>query len=280
MSLGRAPLVPPGPAAFLVALAAAAMCFLAQFALGAGIGAARLAGAWQDQLGAAAILAIPAPETGAAPVDAALLTLRGTPGVASVSVVPAAEAAEAARLWLGGLDPGTLPMPTLIEIEPGPGFDAQALRFALAQAVPGALLDDMAAWRGPLAALAERLRLMVWAAAGLAALALGAVVAASAQAALRAGWPAARALRLMGGPDRRIAAAFDRAIALRALIGGALGAATAALGLLALPAPDFGPAASLSLPLWPALALPPLAGLLALLAARLSILRALARAEG
>jgi len=280
------PVAPHGAAPHLVALVSAAMCFLAVCALEAANGAARVSGAWSGGMEGAATVRVPAPEgrSVAAPLAvAALATLSGAPGVADARLLDADETAALVAPWLGGApDPATLPLPLMIDVTladppPAPG----AVQARLDAAAPGALYDDHAAWRAPLEQAAAAFRRLAFWSVALMGLALAAMVAAAAHASLAGAAATVRTLRLIGAQDAYVARAFERPIALRALIGGAAGAPAAALALSMAPldlGAGLGDAASWSPQIAPILAAPLACAALAWLTARLTILLMLRRA--
>ena len=146
--------VPPsGFTAQLTLFAAAAMAFLAVFALALSLAAGRLADRWGDELARSATLRIVAPlDQRQAQTDAALRILETTKGVASARALTDADQQALLEPWFGpDLALDTLPVPRLIEvIENDEGMDAAGLRLRLAAEVPGAVLDDHSRWRKPL----------------------------------------------------------------------------------------------------------------------------------
>lgn len=231
--------VPPsGFTAQLTVLAAAAMAFLAVFALALGSAAGRLAERWDAELARTATLRISAPPGQVeAQTEAALALLRTTPGVASARAMDAAEAQALLRPWFGpDLPVNLLPIPRLIEIATADtGFDAAGLRARLQAEVPGAVLDDHTRWRAPLIAAAGRLRFFGGLAVVLIALSMAAMVTLAAQVALAANERVIRVLRQVGASDRYIARAFVRRFTLRGLAGAVAGTAAGCLAVLFLP---------------------------------------------
>ncbi|MDW4499048.1 cell division protein FtsX [Sulfitobacter sp. D35] len=237
--------VPPsGFTAHLTIFAAAAMAFLAVFALALSLASGRLAERWGGELANSATVRIVAPpEQRAEQTRAALRILETTSGVAFARALDDAEQRALLAPWFGEeLALESLPVPRLIEvIAEGDGFDATGLRLRLAAEVPGAVLDDHGRWRAPLVKAADRLRLLGWLSIALIALTTAAMVTLSARAALAANAQVISVLRLVGATDRYIAQAFIRRFTLRALAGATAGAALATLGVLALPrASDVG----------------------------------------
>lgn len=287
MAERSAPIVPSsGFAAWLTALSAGAMSFLAVLALATGLSAGRLADQWQGALdGVATVRLTGAPDTLDVRVEQAMEVLRETPGIASARPLDKAELAALLKPWLGRdevLD--GLPLPRLIEvrIEP-PGPDVEALRSRLDLASDGAIWDDHDAWRQPLAHSAAGLSALAWTAMALVILAAAAMVALAARASLARHTQIVRVLRLIGAEDGFIARAFTQRLAARAGLGGLVGAG---LGLAALAAlPEIGIDAALKPALLPGpmgwlailLAVPATAALIAWATARQAVARELAR---
>ncbi|MHA6326229.1 cell division protein FtsX [Roseivivax sp. CAU 1753] len=274
------------PAGFTVQLtlfSAAAMAFLAIFALAMSLAAGRLAERWGDELARSATIRISAPvEEMGRQTAATLAVLETTPGIASARALDDAEQRALLEPWFGpDLPLENLPVPRLIEIvETEEGLDPAGLRLRLQAEVPGAVLDDHARWREPLLAAAGGLRLLGWAALLLIFGAMAAMVTLAANAALAANAQVIAVLRLVGATDAYIAGAFVRRFTLRALGGAAAGAL---LGMVAVTLmPDTGDAGGVLTGLgfrgtdwfWPLL-VPPLAALVALLATRHSAKRVL-----
>ena len=278
--------VPPsGFTARLTSFTAAAMAFLAVFALALSLAADRLADRWQASLAQTATVRISAPAGQlAAQTDAVLEVLRTTPGVAEARALDTAEVETLLAPWFGpDLPVATLPLPQLVEItEAGAGFDADGLRMRLAAEAPGAVLDDHTRWRRPLVAAAERLRLLGLLAIGLIGGATAAMITLAAQAALAANAQVIRVLRLVGARDAWIARAFVRRFTRRAFLGAMLGTLAGAGAIAALPEADAAGAFLTGLGfrgldwLWP-LAVPVLAAVVAWGATRAAAFRELRR---
>ena len=231
--------VPPsGFTARLTLFAAAAMAFLAVFALTLSLATGRLAGQWSAELARTATIRIVAPlDQRATQTEAALAVLQTTAGVESARALSDAEQSALLAPWFGpevSLD--GLPVPRLIEIvETADGIDAAGLRLRLSAEVPGAVLDDHSRWRAPLVKAASRLRLMGWIATALIVATVAAMVTLAAQAALAANAQVIAVLRLVGATDRYIAQAFIRRFTLRALSGSALGVAVGVIAVVLVP---------------------------------------------
>jgi cell division transport system permease protein len=276
--------VPPsGFTATLTLFTAAAMAFLAVFALALSLATGRLADRWGNELARTATVRISAPEGQmAAQTAAALRVLETTSGVAHARALDDAEQAALLEPWFGpGLPLDQLPIPRLIEVtETAQGFDAQGLRLRLAAEVPGAVLDDHTRWRRPLVRAASRLRLLGWLSLALIGAAMAAMITLAAQAALAANAQVITVLRLVGAQDSFIVRAFVRRFAMRGLGGAATGTVLGCLALLALPEAriEGGFLTGLGFRgwqwLWP-LPIPPLAGLVAFAATRAAARRKL-----
>ncbi|WP_368667691.1 cell division protein FtsX [Salipiger sp. PrR002] len=234
--------VPPtGFTARLTLFAAAAMAFLAVFALALSLAAGRLADSWGEELARASTVRISAPAgQQAQQTEAALRLLAQTPGVASARALSEDEQQALLEPWFGpDLPLADLPVPQLIEvIEDAEGYEPAGLRLRLQAEVPGAVLDDHTRWRRPLVAAAGRLRLLGAVSILLIAGAVAAMVTLAANAALAANAQVITVLRLVGATDAYIARAFVRRFTLRALGGAAVGAALGTGALLLMPASD------------------------------------------
>ncbi len=206
--------VPPsGITARLTAFAAAAMAFLAVFALALSLASGRLAARWGDELARSSTLRISAPEEQMAQqTTAALRVLETTPGIASARALSEEEQRLLLAPWFGpDLPVDSLPIPQLIEIlESDEGYDAAGLRLRLQAEVPGAVLDDHTRWRKPLEQAAGRLRMLGLLSVVLIAATTAAMITLAAQAALAANAQVIAVLRLVGARDGYIAQAFVR----------------------------------------------------------------------
>ena len=232
--------VPPsGFTARLTLFAAAAMAFLAVFAMALSLASGRLSERWGEELARSATIRIVAPlEQRAAQTEAALRILETTRGVSEARALTDAEQQALLAPWFGAeLALDALPVPRLIEVnETAEGMDAAGLRLRLAAEVPGAVLDDHSRWRKPLVQAASRLRLLGWTSIVLITAAVAAMITLAAQAALAANAQVIAVLRLVGATDDYIAQAFVRRFTLRALTGATGGTAIGLLALAILPA--------------------------------------------
>ncbi len=276
--------VPPsGPTAWLTGFTAAAMAFLAVFALALSIAAERLADRWSAGLARTATVRIAAaPDQMEAQVAAVLDILATTPGVASAHALTEEETRALLAPWFGSdLPLDALPVPRLVDVvEATPGYDGEGLRLRLQAEAPAAVLDDHARWQRPLALAAGRLRLLGNLSVLLIALTVAATITLAAMASLNANAQVIRVLRLVGAQDDYIARAFTRRFTLRAFWGALAGTAAGTLALAALPsvaeAGGFLTGLGFSGAGWLLpLVLPPVTGLVAFLATRFAAFRKL-----
>lgn len=276
--------VPPtGFTARLTLLTAAAMAFLAVFALALSLATGRLADRWADALARSATIRISAPaDQIEAQAAAVLAVLETTPGIESFRILDDAEMKALLDPWFGpDLPVESLPLPKLIEIvETVAGADAEGLRLRLATEAPGAVLDDHTRWRRPLVEAAGRLRTLGLVSLVLIGAATAGMITLAAQAALAANGQVIRVLRLVGARDQFIARAFVRRFTLRGLWGALGGTALGMMAVAVLPEADDAGGFLTGLGftgahwLWP-LIIPPLAALVAYAATRAAALRML-----
>lgn len=274
--------VPPtGFTVRLTVFTAAAMAFLAVFALALSMASGRLADRWGEALARTATIRISAPQGQIqAQTDAVMAVLWTTPGVEAPRVLSRDEQRALLEPWFGpGLPVENLPLPQLIELTDD-GYDAEGLRLRLSAEAPGAVLDDHTRWRRPLIRAADRLRLLAGVSIVLIALTTAAMITLSANAALAANAKVIEVLRLVGARDTYIARAFVRRFTGRALQGAAVGTALGMGAIALLPGAD--PAGGFLTGLgfqgagWVVpLILPPLAGAVAFAATRSAALRVL-----
>lgn len=271
-----------GYTATLTTITAAAMAFLAVFALALSLSSGMLAQRWASTLAQSATLRISAPQSElAAQTATALEVLRTTPGVVSTRVLELDEQRALLEPWFGpGLPVEDLTLPRLIEIIETPeGFDPAGLRLRLAAEAPGAILDDHTRWRRPLVQAAGSLRFLAWFSVALLAAMMAGMISLAASFSLAANAQVIRVLSLVGARDNFIVRAFVRRFTLRALIGAALGTGLGMLTFALLPVSgEAGFLTGLGFTgiswLLPML-VPPLAGLIAWAATRFAAFRVL-----
>ena len=276
--------VPPsGHTARLTIFTAAAMAFLAVFALALSLATGRLAERWASELARTATVRVSAPQGQVeTQLRAALEVLRTTPGVASARVLDEAEERALLEPWFGpDLPLDTLPIPKLIEVIEGePGIDAEGLRLRLRAEAPGAVLDDHTRWRQPLVKAADRLRMLGLVAIVLIAGATAAMITLAANSALAANGQVIRVLRLVGARDSYIARAFVRQFTLRAFAGALAGTVLGVAAIAFLPDAETAGNFLTGLGfrgaewLWP-LVIAPLAAVVAFVATRVAAFRVL-----
>lgn len=240
-SAGTDRVVPPtGFTAQLTLFSAAAMAFLAVFALALALATGRLAERWSSELAETVTVRLSAPPD---EMDEQTVTvmevLKTSPGVANARLLPDTEVEKLLEPWFGPDVPvEALPVPRLIEVTEGEGFDPDALRLRLQGEAPGAVLDDHTRWREPLVKAASRLRFLGLVSLLLIAATSGAMITLAAKASLAANGQVIRVLRLIGARDITIATAFVRRFTRRAAIGAAVGTVIGMVAIWALPAMD------------------------------------------
>jgi cell division transport system permease protein len=274
-------------------LVIAVMAFLAALALGALLITQRAAITWSEGLSGKITVQVLPPAQGVPheglqrEVAAALAVLRSTPGIAHAAPLSEREQLKLVQPWLGEESiVADLPLPQLIDADlvPGSGIDIAALAARLKSAAPDSVLDDHSHWVNRLHDLA---RTLVWSAYGillLIAVATAATVAFATRAGLEAHSETVELLHQMGAQARFIARAFEghyfRATLSAAFAGAAFGGlvflAAGGLQTVGIEAVPFMPPLGLKPIELPWLVLiPPAAGLIALVTARLSVLAAL-----
>ena len=260
------------------------MVYLAVLALAGAMALSDAAGQWSRAAGHTLTVQLPHDSDR---VAAALGLLRKTPGIASAEPLADSDIAALLAPWLGrGAAAADLPYPRVIDVrlESGGRLDSARLAARLAELVPGASLDDHKLWLDRLVGVA---RMVQWTAAAIMLLIAAAAVATAAFAtrmAFATHREAIETMHLIGAPDSYIAAEFQTRAALLGLKGGIIGFTGAlvtgiAIGRVGLRVDSglfaeigFGPAQ------WVVLAiLPGAAALVAMVTARITVLRALAR---
>ncbi|TDQ83919.1 cell division transport system permease protein [Dongia mobilis] len=285
------------------------MVYLAALAIGAAMVVDRLADRWQAGLTGNLTIEVPFdPDLGVTEksivIDRIVDVLSATPGIAGTTLLDDREIARLLEPWLGvsatELD---IPLPALIAVtlRPGVVIDRASLQAGLAAIHPGTTIDDHGAWIDDALAFLRGLNL-------LAALLTGLVLAATTLTIVfvtRTGLSIHRGVieivHLIGATDSYVAQQFQAQALRHGLVGGAFGTLLAAATLLgidqllkqsaalagALPAAqldglDLAPGMGLDLRLlpwqWAVLALLPVAtAFIAMLTARWTVLRSLAR---
>ena len=225
-------------------------------------------------------------------VAAALKVLRGTPGITRADAFDAKRTAALLEPWLGSdIGAAELPLPRLIDvqIESRAGIDLGALGERLAAAVPGARLDDHRRWLDRVLRTALAIEIV----AGMIVVLVGLAAVLSVIFATRTGLAVhhgiVEVLHLIGARDGYIARQFEWHALRLGVKGGLAGLALGILTLagIAAAARQVGstddavqmlPALSAPAIEWVLLLLLPVAaGLVAMLTARITVLRALKR---
>lgn len=215
----------------------AIMCFLACLALGTAWAANRAAQMWTADAAREITVQIK-PVDGVETdnqVGRALEVLRGARGITEARALSEQENAAILEPWLGtGLDLGELPVPRMIvvKLDPVVQADLAALSATLAQAVPGAVLDDHRLWQARVRAVTG------WIEAGaflILALMLGATVAIvvfATRGAMAGNRDIVEVLHLVGARQGFIARQFQVHFLVLGLKGGLIGGAAAALAFV------------------------------------------------
>jgi len=274
-----------GPMPWVIAI----MMFLTVLAAAAGLALSAGAERIESQIGNRITVQIVEanPERRTAQAQAAAAALSAAQGVEDVRPVPDEEVARLLEPWLGpNAADADLPVPAMIDVDLAEGGRDRlaALRSSVQQAAPAAIVSDTAEWLAPLAGLLGSLQ---WLAVGLVLLMIGATAATvvlAARASLNTHGQTIEILHLMGATDPQIARLFQRRIALDVLFGGLLGLSIALVvlvligGRVSAIGSELLGAATLPEGGWLVLMGLPLGGaLLAVLVARVTILRALGR---
>lgn len=274
-----------GPMPWIVAV----MTCLAMLGLAAALTLAPAAASLSGQISGRVTIQIVEPDVAArrAAVVAVRDVVRDQPYVMDLRAVPESELARMASQWLGdGVGETGLPLPALIDVDLVPG-DSDAslsrLRAIVGQAAPAARVIAHADWLGPVAGVIRLIGGIAATIAILLILAAAAVAMVSARAALAAQRPTIDVLHMVGATDVQIARLFQRRTARDVMAGTALGGvvALAIIVLIAWQMQDVvsGLAGDPSGPLqflW-LLLVPPLVLGVAVLTARIAVLRALRR---
>ncbi len=268
---------------------AGAMVFLAAIALAGAILAQTVAGRWQQDLAGSLTVEIP-PRPGVAAADrerTALALLKATVGVADAAAVPRSRLERLVEPWLGaGAHVAELPLPALIEVHLADDakLDLGELGERLAEAVPGAKLDDHALWLAGVGAVVRAVEAVALSVVAL----IGVLSAVAVGFAVRTGLAihadVVEVLHLIGARDAYIARQFA-GHAFRATLKGGLIGLAAAVSLVAVLAEGRGalgplplPEVKLSIAAWSAIAAVPVAAaIFALLAALATVHRQLKR---
>ncbi len=271
------------------------MVFLAVLALAGTLVLGSMAARWDRGMnGTLTVQIAPAPpdtdrgtDRGDDRTTRALKVLRATPGVARAEPIDEGRMLALLEPWLGsGGSAIDLPLPRLIDVvkEPGRTIDMAALAKRLDEVAPGASVDDHGVWLERLLRLIHTIEALSLSVVVLIGFATVGTVVFSTRTGLAIHQDVIEVLHLIGAHDSYIAKQFaGHALAL-GVRGGLLGLGLAVptlLGIGSLAARlESGPLPDLSLTPthWAVLAvLPPAVAVIAMLTARITVTRSLAR---
>ena len=270
------------------------MVYLAGLALAGALVLNGTLARWDRSLTGTLTVQLPAADPGKNDDALALVLqlLRATPGIKSAEPLDGEATARLLEPWLGNtLSAEELPLPRLVDlrIDTDVPPDLSALRTRLAAAAPAAVLDDHRLWLDRLASLVVSIELTALAVVALIGAAAVLTVVFTTRAGLAVHHGVIEVLHFIGARDRYIARQFERQALELGLRGGAMGlvltiATLAVIGHASDATALLGervrllPALELRFWHWLLLALlPAAAALIAMVTARLTVLRALAR---
>jgi len=271
----------------------AVLVYLAALATAAALLVNQVTDDWQKDLADGLTVQVPPPAAGesdrlyAERVDRMVELLSGWPGVAAARHLEQDDVAALLEPWLGETGVSEdLPVPALIAVElaVGESPDLKALTAELRRVAPGVLVDDHQLWLADLLALGRSIK--VGALVVVVLIIFSAVVAVVflTRTGLAIHQSVIGLLHMIGAHDAYIAQQFQLHALRLGLLGGIVGLGCAAVTLLSVGAwlraseNEILPDLSLSLASWSLLVLlPPATALVAMLTARLTVLRSLAR---
>ena len=240
-----------------------------------------------DQIAPDQIAGVPADDEQAMRIDQVVGLLQETPAVAGIELLNDDDVAHLLEPWLGPSEAlAGLPLPVLIAVNlrPGATIDLAALRQRLAEAAPGTTVDDHGRWLSDLVTLARSVKLLGVIVLSLVGFAAVITVVFVTRTGLSIHRRVIELVHLIGARDAYIARQFEAHALRLGLAGGAFGVGLAVLTLLALGhvigdiESPLLPPLSLRPRHWLVLALLPVAAAaIAMLTARLTVLRSLNR---
>lgn len=267
----------------------ALMVYLATLAVAGAFALGATAARWQSGQSDRLTVQLPPSDTAAGDDRTARVMdmLRATPGVAAVRRLARPELVGLLEPWLGkGNITPDLPLPVLIDVTVARGAkpDLDALEDRLRTAAPGASIDDHGRWMDRLATAARAMQALALALTALIAGAATATVVVATRASLAVHRETIELLHLIGAQDGFVVRAFERRALGLGLRGGLIGLGLAALTFVLLQRAMAG----LDAPLMPRLelspvslatlaALPLASAAIAMVTARFTVLRALAK---
>jgi len=261
----------------------ALMVYLSALALAGTILLHEGLGHWDQSLKGIVTVEVPADQ--AAKVEELLQALRGTPGVIEARALDEAATAKLLEPWLGTAIPlNELPVPKLLDvrIDPASAIDFTALGIRLRQVAPGTDIDDHRIWLDRLFAIAFAVEIAAASVLALIGAAMIGTIVFTTRTGLAMHHATVEVLHLIGARDSYVAGQFERHAASVGLKGGIIGLLLAGITLAVLGGSGrvpFLPALPVFPPYgWAALgALPLLAAGTAMLTARVTVLRSLAK---
>lgn len=278
------------PAGRLLPWIVAIMIYLSGVAIAGAIALNGLISTWSSGLSGALTIQIPAGADAAKArqqADAVLALVRKMPGVQQARRLPQQEVLRLVRPWLGDdTEAADLPLPILIDVRAAPGavVDTAALSAKVTAAAPGAVTESHAHWAGRLIGLARSIWLVALLVVALIGLTTALTVVFATRTGLRIHRRVIGLLHLIGAHDRYIARQFERQalwLSLQGAIVGIVFAIGTVFGIAHLAGKiELQPATgAIFTPLqWGIFACVPVAAaLVALLTARITVLRALRR---
>jgi len=276
-----------------IPLIVGAMVYLAALALAGTFALDGTIRQWSDNLRGALTVQLPGvaqdPEgdEAQARIDAAVGLLLETTGVLSATALPHAQSQALLEPWLGASDlPTDLPIPIIVDVsvDTGARINYEDLGQRLEDVVPGARINDNGVFLSRLVTLARVIQLVGLVVVLIVAIAAVSIVVFATRAGMTSHRDTIELLHLIGARDNYIARRFVTHALSYGLTGGLLGLALAAITLAALALAARGvdqallPRLSLDLTAWVALLCVPLASaLIAMITARMTVLRALRR---
>jgi cell division transport system permease protein len=269
-------------------LLVAIMVYMAALALAGALSMSKLAERWDTGLAGALTVQVPAdPAADSAQFAAVTEALSATPGVVAVEPMDSSAITALLEPWLGdAVLTGDLPLPRLIAvtIDTDAPPDIAALQAHLQALAPGSLVDDHQRWLDRLLDLARAVELMALVVVVLVVLAASIMVAFVTRMGLAAHERSIELLHLIGAQDSYVAGQFQNHALSLGLRGGLLGLVCALptlyLARMLLQRIDSGllPELNFLAHEWSYFVLLPVAAaLVTMLAARVTVLRTLAR---
>ncbi|HYB08540.1 MAG TPA: hypothetical protein VEJ16_02585 [Alphaproteobacteria bacterium] len=269
----------------------ALMVYLATLALAGALLANSAVERWSRGLSGSLTVQI-APDGNADPVarksriEAAIAIIDATSGVIHAEVLSDERIAKLLEPWLGDAGTSDLPLPAIVDvrIDPSAKLDIQALAGRLADAVPGATVDDHQRWLRQLIDFGHSIELVAALILTFIALAAGIATVFGTRTALAIHRNVIEVMHLIGAPDTYVARQFQAHALGIALRGGIVGFLVAVLTLIVVEyltkAAGGGLLPSLAMTPWQWAVLPilPLAtAAIAMLTARTTVVRTLAQ---